>query len=51
MRDNNKVIECLVKEVQGDMEELVVHMDPLIYMRKLLEDYIYHAMENLHDGV
>lgn len=51
MRDNNKVANNLTKEAQDDEEKLFVHMDPPIYVRKLLEDDIYRIMGSLPDEI
>lgn len=47
MRNNNRVTECLAGEVQGDMDELFINVDPPIYARNLLEDNIFCAMKIL----
>lgn len=43
------VTDYLPKEVQDDMEDLSIHVDPTIYVRNLFEDNIYRAMRILPD--
>ncbi|MBA0623855.1 hypothetical protein Godav_009290, partial [Gossypium davidsonii] len=44
LRDSNKVVDCIAKEARGEMEQLIIHVDPLKYVRSLLEDNIHHVI-------
>ncbi|MBA0691916.1 hypothetical protein Goari_009517 [Gossypium aridum] len=47
LRDNNKVVDCIAKEARGEIEQLIIHVDPLKYVRSLLEDDIHRVMHTL----
>ncbi|KAK5832187.1 hypothetical protein PVK06_015987 [Gossypium arboreum] len=47
LRDNNSVVDCIAKEVRGEMEKLIIHVDPPKYVRSILEDDIHRVMHTL----
>lgn len=44
MRDSNKIVDCLTKIIKGGTNELVIFVDPLSYMRNLLEEDIHQSL-------
>lgn len=37
LRDSKKVVDHIDKEARSGMEQLIIHVDPLVYVRDLLE--------------
>ncbi|KAH1055693.1 hypothetical protein J1N35_033758, partial [Gossypium stocksii] len=47
--DNNKVVNCITKEVGGGTDHLIVLVDSSSYVRNLLKENIQHAMHEVTD--
>ncbi|KAH1064364.1 hypothetical protein J1N35_029351 [Gossypium stocksii] len=48
--DNNKVVDRITKETRGRMQQLIIYVDPLPYVRDLLEEDVQHAKHTMVDG-